>query len=39
MRKKKEKFSHIEYKEIQKGAVASHKTNGLLMYDFATAPF
>jgi hypothetical protein len=36
---KKENKISLLYKEIQKGAVAkSYVTNGLLIYDFATAP-
>jgi hypothetical protein len=36
--KRKSKFPHIQYKEIQNGAVAkSYMTNGLIC-DFATAP-
>jgi hypothetical protein len=36
---KKEKNFFFIYKKIQKGAVAkSYMTNGLLIYEFATAP-
>jgi hypothetical protein len=38
---KKEKKIFLIYQEILKGAVAKHihMTKGLLIYDFATAPF